>query len=77
MVSIPNLIVRPFSRKGVFTSLRQFTINALNIHHGMEVVEGSPSGEQLLRQKQLHHQEAGPGRVPGPAASDKWKRPAR
>src|SRR5271165_3929673 len=34
-----NLIVRPFSRKGVFTSLRQFTINALNVHHGMEAVE--------------------------------------
>ena len=30
---------RPFSRKGVFTSLRQFTINALNVHHGMEAVE--------------------------------------
>jgi hypothetical protein len=34
-----DLIVRPFSRKGVFTSLRQFTINALNIHHGMEASE--------------------------------------
>ena len=34
-----DLIVRPFSRKGVFTSLRQFTINALNIHLGMEAVE--------------------------------------
>jgi hypothetical protein len=34
-----DLIIRPFSRKGVFTSLRQFTINALNIHHGMEAVE--------------------------------------
>ena len=34
-----DLIVQPFSRKGVFTSLRQFTINALNIHHGMEAVE--------------------------------------
>ena len=34
-----DLIVRPFSRKGVFTSLRQFTINALNMHHGMEAVE--------------------------------------
>ena len=34
-----DLIVRPFSRKGVFTSLRQFTINALNIHHGMEAME--------------------------------------
>ena len=34
-----DLIVRPFSRKGVFASLRQFTINALNVHHGMEAVE--------------------------------------
>ena len=34
-----DLTVRPFSRKGVFTSLRQFTINALNIHHGMEASE--------------------------------------
>ena len=34
-----DLILRPFSRKGVFTSLRQFTINAMNIHHGMEAVE--------------------------------------
>jgi len=34
-----DLIVRPFSRKGVFTSLRQFAINALNIHHGMEATE--------------------------------------
>jgi CxxC motif-containing protein (DUF1111 family) len=34
-----DLIVRPFSRKGVFTSLRQFTINALNTHHGMEASE--------------------------------------
>ncbi len=35
----PDLIVRPFSRKGVFTSLRQFTVNALNAHHGMEASE--------------------------------------
>ena len=34
-----DLIVRPFSRKGVFTSLRQFTINAMNNHHGMQAVE--------------------------------------
>ena len=30
-----DLIIRPFSQKGVMTSLRQFTINALNHHHGM------------------------------------------
>jgi len=31
-----DLVVRPFSHKGVMTSLRQFTVNALNHHHGMQ-----------------------------------------
>ncbi len=34
-----DLIIRPFSQKGVFASLRQFTINALNHHHGMQATE--------------------------------------
>lgn len=34
-----DLLIRPFSQKGVFTSLRQFTVNALNAHHGIEAVE--------------------------------------
>lgn len=34
-----DLIIRPFSQKGVFASLRQFTINALNQHHGMQAIE--------------------------------------
>lgn len=34
-----DLVVRPFSQKGVMTSLRQFTVNALNHHHGMQSVE--------------------------------------
>lgn len=34
-----DLVLRPFSRKGVFTSIRQFTINAMNVHHGMEATE--------------------------------------
>ncbi|WP_075215024.1 di-heme oxidoredictase family protein [Mongoliimonas terrestris] len=34
-----DLVIRPFSQKGVFTSLRQFTINALNVHHGMQATE--------------------------------------
>lgn len=34
-----DLVVRPFGQKGVFTSLRQFTINALNHHHGMQADE--------------------------------------
>ncbi len=35
----PDLVIRPFGQKGVMTSLRQFTINALNHHHGMQAVE--------------------------------------
>jgi len=34
-----DLVIRPFSQKGVFPSLRQFTVNALNHHHGMQAVE--------------------------------------
>lgn len=34
-----DLIIRPFSQKGVMTSLRQFTVNALNHHHGMQASE--------------------------------------
>lgn len=34
-----DLIIRPLSQKGVMTSLRQFTINAMNAHHGMQAVE--------------------------------------
>ncbi len=34
-----DLIVKPFSQKGVMTSLRQFTVNALNHHHGMQANE--------------------------------------
>jgi len=34
-----DLTVRPFSQKGVMTSLRQFTINAMNHHHGMQADE--------------------------------------
>ena len=34
-----DLIIRPFSQKGVMTSLRQFSVNAMNHHHGMQAVE--------------------------------------
>lgn len=34
-----DLVVRPFSHKGVMTSLRQFTVNALNHHHGIQAAE--------------------------------------
>ena len=34
-----DLVLRPFSQKGVMTSIRQFTINALNHHHGMQASE--------------------------------------
>ncbi|MDN2565385.1 hypothetical protein N1F89_04060 [Aquibium sp. A9E412] len=34
-----DLVIRPFSQKGVMTSLRQFTVNALNHHHGIQADE--------------------------------------
>ncbi len=34
-----DLVVRPFGQKGVMTSLRQFTVNAMNAHHGMQPTE--------------------------------------
>ncbi|MEO8758519.1 MAG: di-heme oxidoredictase family protein [Devosia sp.] len=34
-----DLVVRPFSWKGVIPSLRTFTVNALNVHTGMEADE--------------------------------------
>jgi hypothetical protein len=34
-----DLVVRPWSQKGVVTSLRTFTVNALNQHHGMQAIE--------------------------------------
>jgi hypothetical protein len=35
----PDLIIKPFSRKGAFRSLRDFTVTAMNQHHGMQAVE--------------------------------------
>ncbi len=34
-----DLVVRPFSQKGVIVSLREFTVNASNHHHGMQAEE--------------------------------------
>lgn len=34
-----DLIVKPFHQKGVSRSLREFSINAMNHHHGMQPVE--------------------------------------
>jgi hypothetical protein len=35
----PDLIIKPFSCKGVFRSLREFTVTAMNQHHGMQAQE--------------------------------------
>ncbi|HET6201379.1 MAG TPA: di-heme oxidoredictase family protein [Planctomycetota bacterium] len=34
-----DLILRPFHQKGVVRSIREFTVNAMNHHHGMQAVE--------------------------------------
>jgi hypothetical protein len=31
-----DLIVKPFGQKGVYTSLREFTLDALEVHHGLQ-----------------------------------------
>ncbi len=40
----PNLIVRPFHQAGNVISLRQFSVNAFNHHHGIQPVERFGSG---------------------------------
>jgi cytochrome c peroxidase len=37
--SPPNLIIRPFHQAGAVVSLRQFTNNAMNHHHGIQTTE--------------------------------------
>lgn len=34
-----DLIIKPFGQKGVYTSLREFTLDALEVHHGLQAVE--------------------------------------
>ncbi len=34
-----DLIIKPFHQKGVVRSIREFTVNAFNHHHGMQAVE--------------------------------------
>ena len=41
-----DLIIKPFSQKGVVRSVREFTINAMNQHHGMEAVERFGVGQK-------------------------------
>lgn len=41
-----DLIVKPFSQKGVTRSVREFTVNAMNHHHGMEAVERFGRGQK-------------------------------
>jgi hypothetical protein len=41
-----DLIIKPFSQKGVVRSLREFTVNAMNQHHGMEAVERFGIGQK-------------------------------
>lgn len=40
--SPPNLILRPFHQAGAVVSLRQFTNNAMNHHHGIQPTERFP-----------------------------------
>jgi cytochrome c peroxidase len=50
----PDLTVRPFHQAGAVVSLREFTNNAFNHHHGMQSVErfgtGDPDGDGHTRE---------------------------
>jgi Di-haem oxidoreductase, putative peroxidase len=41
----PDLIIKPFHQKGVVNSVRVFTVNAYNHHHGMQAVERFGAGQ--------------------------------
>src|SRR5215468_3064506 len=41
-----DLVVKPFHQKGVVNSVRVFTVNAFNHHHGMEAVERFGIGQK-------------------------------
>src|SRR5262245_8181930 len=45
----PDLIIKPFHQKGVVNSVRVFTINAYNHHHGMQAVERFGVGQKDSR----------------------------
>jgi hypothetical protein len=42
----PDLVVKPFHQKGVVNSLRVFTVNAYNHHHGMQALERFGVGQR-------------------------------
>ncbi|MBI1763523.1 MAG: hypothetical protein HYR56_19030 [Acidobacteria bacterium] len=44
-----DLIIKPFHQKGVVNSVRVFTVNAYNHHHGMEAVERFGSGQKDVK----------------------------
>ena len=44
-----DLIIKPFHQKGVVNSVRVFTVNAFNHHHGMEAVERFGVGQKDSR----------------------------
>lgn len=50
----PNLLIRPFHQAGAVVSLRQFTNNAMNHHHGIQPVErfgnGDPDGDGFVNE---------------------------
>ena len=50
-----DLIIKPFHQKGAVVSLRQFTNNAMNHHHGMQSVERfgentDPDSDQVINE---------------------------
>ena len=84
-----DLVIRPFGQKGVMTSLRQFTLNAMNAHHGMQADErfgkrwtasadfdGDKKGDELHSgdiSALVAWQATRPGPIQNFAGSEEWK----
>jgi len=53
-LSPPSLVIRPFHQAGAVVSIRQFSNNAFNHHHGIQTVErfgaGDPDGDGFLNE---------------------------
>jgi hypothetical protein len=73
----PSLIIRPFHQVGNVVSVRQFSNNAFNHHHGIQAEErfglGDPDGDGFRSELTTADYDCGdliPGHVECPGASD-------
>ena len=59
----PDLILKPFGQKAVWSSIRHFSVTALNLHHGMEATERF--GPRFTDETDFAHNGVGETITPG------------